>query len=131
MPRKVNVIGVGMGPFAKPGKSEEYHVMARKAGEAALADAKIPFTDVQQANGGRILAYHQVAEVLAETVQEQLSLKALVLYFVKQVQYFTYILVQDAICDTEVIILVEDVQVLNGLGIRDFAIAEAHHLVEQ
>ena len=30
MPRKVNVIGVGMVPFAKPGKSEEYHVMARK-----------------------------------------------------------------------------------------------------
>ncbi len=28
MPRKVNVIGVGMVPFQKPGKSEEYHVMA-------------------------------------------------------------------------------------------------------
>ena len=27
MPRKVNVIGVGMVPFAKPGKSDEYHVM--------------------------------------------------------------------------------------------------------
>ena len=37
MPRKVNVIGVGMVPFAKPGKSEEYHVMATKAGTAALA----------------------------------------------------------------------------------------------
>ena len=54
MPRKVNVIGVGMVPFAKPGKSEEYHVMARKAGEAALADAKIPFTDVQQAFAGYV-----------------------------------------------------------------------------
>ena len=54
MPRKVNVIGVGMVPFAKPGKSEEYHVMARKAGEAALADAKIPFTDVQQAYAGYV-----------------------------------------------------------------------------
>ena len=54
MPRKVNVIGVGMVPFAKPGKSEEYHVMARKAGEAALADANIPFTDVQQAFAGYV-----------------------------------------------------------------------------
>ena len=54
MPRKVNVIGVGMVPFAKPGKSEEYHVMARKAGEAALADAKIPFTEVQQAFAGYV-----------------------------------------------------------------------------
>src|SRR5260370_26274771 len=48
MPRKVNVIGVGMVPFAKPGKSEEYHVMATKAGKAALADAKIPFDQAQQ-----------------------------------------------------------------------------------
>src|SRR2546421_3001223 len=54
MPRKVNVIGVGMVPFAKPGKSEEYHVMAKKAGEAALADAKIAFTEVQQAYAGYV-----------------------------------------------------------------------------
>src|SRR5258707_7014901 len=54
MPRKVNVIGVGMVPFAKPGKSEEYHVMATKAGKAALADAKIPFDQVQQAFAGYV-----------------------------------------------------------------------------
>ena len=54
MPRKVNVIGVGMVPFAKPGKSEEYHVMAKKAAEAALADAAVPFTDVQQAFAGYV-----------------------------------------------------------------------------
>ena len=54
MPRKVNVIGVGMVPFAKPGKSEEYHVMAQKAGSAALADAKVPFDQVQQAYAGYV-----------------------------------------------------------------------------
>jgi acetyl-CoA acetyltransferase len=54
MPRKVNVIGVGMVPFAKPGKSEEYHVMAKKASEAALADANIPFTDIEQAFAGYV-----------------------------------------------------------------------------
>src|SRR3954453_16596736 len=54
MPRKVNVIGVGMVPFAKPGKSEEYHVMATKAGTAALTDAKIPFNEVQQAYAGYV-----------------------------------------------------------------------------
>jgi len=54
MPRKVNVIGVGMVPFAKPGKSEEYHVMAKKAGEAALADAKVPFNQIQQAYAGYV-----------------------------------------------------------------------------
>src|SRR5215471_20193209 len=54
MPRKVNVIGVGMVPFAKPGKSEEYHVMATKAGKAALADAKVPYDQVQQAFAGYV-----------------------------------------------------------------------------
>ena len=54
MPRKVNVIGVGMVPFQKPGKSEEYHVMAKKAGEAALADAKVPYNEIQQAYAGYV-----------------------------------------------------------------------------
>jgi len=54
MPRKVNVIGVGMVPFQKPGKSEEYHVMATKAGTAALADAKVPYTEIQQAFAGYV-----------------------------------------------------------------------------
>ena len=54
MPRKVNVIGVGMVPFAKPGKSEEYHVMAARAGTAALADAKLGFDQIQQAYAGYV-----------------------------------------------------------------------------
>jgi acetyl-CoA acetyltransferase len=54
MPRKVNVIGVGMVPFQKPGKSEEYHVMANKAGKAALEDAKVPYGEVQQAFAGYV-----------------------------------------------------------------------------
>jgi sterol carrier protein 2 len=54
MTRKVNVIGVGMVPFQKPGKSEEYHVMAAKAGTAALTDAKVPFGEVQQAYAGYV-----------------------------------------------------------------------------
>ena len=54
MPRKVNVIGVGMVPFQKPGKSEEYYVMATKAGTAALADAKIPYNEVAQAYAGYV-----------------------------------------------------------------------------
>ena len=43
MGRRVNVIGVGMTKFAKPGQSEDYHVMASKAAHAALGDAKIPY----------------------------------------------------------------------------------------
>ena len=49
MGRRVNVIGVGMTKFAKPGESEDYHVMASKAARTALKDAGVPFESVEQA----------------------------------------------------------------------------------
>ena len=52
MARRVNVIGVGMTKFAKPGASEDYHVMASKAARAALEDAKIPYEAIEQAYAG-------------------------------------------------------------------------------
>ncbi len=54
MKRNVNVIGVGMTKFAKPGASEDYHEMASKAGRAALEDAKVPYGEVQQAYAGYV-----------------------------------------------------------------------------
>jgi acetyl-CoA acetyltransferase len=54
MGRKVNVIGVGMVKFAKPGASEEYDVMASKAIKAATADAKVDYKDVEQAYAGYV-----------------------------------------------------------------------------
>lgn len=54
MSTKVHVIGVGMVPFQKPGQSEDYPEMSRKAMAAALDDAAIPFTDVQQAYVGYV-----------------------------------------------------------------------------
>ncbi|HEX6839757.1 MAG TPA: lipid-transfer protein [Polyangia bacterium] len=54
MKRRVNVIGVGMTKFAKPGASEEYHVMASKAGKAALADAGVPYAEVEQVYAGYV-----------------------------------------------------------------------------
>ncbi len=54
MKNHVNVIGVGMVKFAKPGASEEYNVMASKAAKAALADAKVDYADVQQAYAGYV-----------------------------------------------------------------------------
>ena len=40
MGRRVNVAGVGMIKFAKPGASEEYDVMAAKAGERGAAGCR-------------------------------------------------------------------------------------------
>src|SRR5262249_39491856 len=54
MARRVNVIGVGMVKFAKPGASEEYNVMASKAARAALADAKVDYKEIQQAYAGYV-----------------------------------------------------------------------------
>ena len=54
MMRRVNVIGVGMTKFAKPGASDDYHVMAKAAGLAAMKDAGIQYSDVEQAFCGYV-----------------------------------------------------------------------------
>ncbi len=54
MSRRVNVIGVGMTKFQKPGASDEYNVMAANAARAALADAKVKYEDVEQAFVGYV-----------------------------------------------------------------------------
>src|SRR5882757_4164411 len=54
MKNRVNVIGVGMTKFAKPGASAEYYEMAREAGQKALADAGIPYDQVEQAYVGYV-----------------------------------------------------------------------------
>lgn len=52
--RKVNVLGVGMVKFQKPGKSDDYHVMASGAIRAALEDAKLDFAKLEQAYAGYV-----------------------------------------------------------------------------
>ena len=54
MGRRVNVIGVGMVKFAKPGASDEYNVMASNAARAALKDAGVPFDQIEQAYAGYV-----------------------------------------------------------------------------
>jgi sterol carrier protein 2 len=54
MGRRVNVIGVGMTRFAKPGASEDYNVMAAHAARAALKDAGVDYADVEQAYAGYV-----------------------------------------------------------------------------
>ncbi len=54
MGRKVNVVGVGMVKFQKPGQSEDYNVMASKAIRTALEDAGVGFEEIQQAYAGYV-----------------------------------------------------------------------------
>ncbi len=51
---RANVIGVGMVPFQKPGKSDPYNVMADAAIRAALEDAGVPFDEIEQAYAGYV-----------------------------------------------------------------------------
>ena len=54
MGRKVNVIGVGMTKFQKPGASDEYNVMAAGAIRAALEDSKVDYKEIEQAYAGYV-----------------------------------------------------------------------------
>ena len=54
MNRKVFVAGVGMIPFAKPGKSEPYKVMGERAARLRAQDARVPYDQVQQAYVGYV-----------------------------------------------------------------------------
>lgn len=54
MSNRVNVIGVGMTKFTKPGASPEYYEMAREAGQIALKDAGIPYEKIQHAYVGYV-----------------------------------------------------------------------------
>jgi sterol carrier protein 2 len=52
--RNVCISGVGMVPFAKPGKSETYDLMGSTATREALKDAGIDYSEVQQAYVGYV-----------------------------------------------------------------------------
>ena len=54
MSRNVYVVGVGMVPFTKPGRSEPYPEMAARALRAALADAGIGYDAIEQAYVGYV-----------------------------------------------------------------------------
>ncbi|MBL8678848.1 MAG: lipid-transfer protein [Myxococcales bacterium] len=54
MGRRVNVIGVGMTKFAKPGASPDYHEMASEAAKLALADSAVDYSDIEQAYAGYV-----------------------------------------------------------------------------
>ena len=52
--RAVHVVGVGMIPFTKPGASESYNLMGKRAAQLALDDVGVPYDQVQQAYVGYV-----------------------------------------------------------------------------
>ncbi|MBQ1500512.1 MAG: lipid-transfer protein [Sphingomonas sp.] len=56
MTASARIAGVGMIPFAKPGRSEDWDVMAEQAIRLALADAGVDYGRIQQAYAGYVYA---------------------------------------------------------------------------
>jgi sterol carrier protein 2 len=54
MTNTVRIAGVGMTPFAKPGRSDTYDVMGREAVRRALADAGLDYSAIQQSFVGHV-----------------------------------------------------------------------------
>ena len=54
MDQKVIIAGVGMVPFRKPGQSKSYDIMGANAAQAALDDAGVSYTTVEQAYAGYV-----------------------------------------------------------------------------
>ncbi|MDX9741724.1 MAG: lipid-transfer protein [Gammaproteobacteria bacterium] len=54
MSNKALIAGVGMVKFTKPGKNEQYDVMAAQAARNALSDAGLSYDQVQQAYAGYV-----------------------------------------------------------------------------
>ena len=54
MASSVKVAGVGMIPFTKPGKSDDYPIMGETAARLAIEDAGISYTDIGQAYVGYV-----------------------------------------------------------------------------
>jgi acetyl-CoA acetyltransferase len=54
MPQHVHVVGVGMIPFTKPGASDPYHLMGARAMRAALEDAGLDYSAIQQVYAGYV-----------------------------------------------------------------------------
>lgn len=54
MNNKVVIAGVGMVPFKKPGQSDPYDIMGQKATRAALIDAGINYSMIEQAYAGYV-----------------------------------------------------------------------------
>ena len=51
---KVLIAGIGMVPFAKPGRSEPYNRMGERAARLALEDARVPYEKIEQAYAGYV-----------------------------------------------------------------------------
>ena len=54
MVNKVQVAGVGMIPFTKPGQSDDYATMGETAARLALQDAGVPYSAVGQVYVGYV-----------------------------------------------------------------------------
>ena len=88
------------------------------------------FACVNQGCGLRVLCHQQVAQMTGQTGDEVLPLEALRENLVEREHALRYLAFHTVVSETEVIVVVEHVQVLDGALIGDVATTERSYLVE-
>ena len=85
---------------------------------------------LDQPNGLCVLADQQIAEVTRQSSDEVLSLETLRKDFVQRQHALRNLFFEEIVRQSEIVVVVEHVQVLDSLLIGDIAAAERCHLVE-
>ena len=75
-------------------------------------------------------SHHEVAQVLRQTVDKEQRVEALVAYLLVDEQRLWHVASEERLVETEVVVIVEHVEVVDGILIGDVAIARSEHLVK-
>ena len=86
--------------------------------------------DVQKGGCLRILGNEDIAQVAGEAAYEGAALKAFAEHIVEEEKALGYFLLEHEVNETEIVVIVQDVEVAYDLLISDVATGKADHLVE-
>ena len=84
----------------------------------------------KQGQGGGICADQQVAKMGSQSGDEMVAVEALVQYLVEQQQGIAHFVVQQDVCQAEIVLVIQHVEVFYHLLIGDVSSCEAGCLVE-
>ena len=84
----------------------------------------------EKSDGARVGGHHQIAQMRGESANEEEGIEAFVAYFVVCQQCTCHVSGLERIDKTEVIVVVEHVEVGDGAGVCDVAHTGSCHLVE-
>ena len=106
---------------------EEARVEASRLLHVTLGNVVI---HLEQTYGRWCACHHEVAQVLRQAVDKEERVKSIVAYFLVDEQCLWHVAGEEGLVETEVVVVVEHIEVVDGSLIGDVAIAGCKHLVE-